>query len=163
MAPDLEILYEVSHRLLHGLSGLTGRISVDRSTRLLAFMDETIIYFLARSENVDRDLYFADRDIRSILDKTINDIILCLVDISEECLKKAKRNIPDTYRDTILACHEFLGEIVLKVAPLVRHRNETIHQYLKVNWQNIVTVKSKVPSIKEFVETARVVLTEEPN
>jgi hypothetical protein len=72
VAPDLEILYEVSHRLLHGLSGLTGRISVDRSTRLLAFMDETIIYFLARSENVDRDLYFADRDIRNILDKAIN-------------------------------------------------------------------------------------------
>ncbi len=126
----------------------------------MAFMDETIIYFLARSENVDRDRHFADRDIRNILDKTINDIILRLVDISEGCLKKAGRDIPDTYRDTILACHEFLGEIVLKVAPLVRHRNETIHQYLKVNWQNIVTVKSRVPSIKEFVETARAVLTE---
>ena len=136
---------------------------MDRSSRLLAFMDETLIYFLARSQNVDRDRYFADRDIRNILDKTINDIILCLVDISEECLKKGKRSIPDTYRDTILACHEFLGEIVLKVAPLVRHRNETIHQYLKVNWQNIVTVKNRVPSIKEFVDTARAVLTDEPN
>ena len=131
-------------------------------------MDETITYFLAKSEHVDRDRYFADRDIRNILDKTINDIILCLVDIfeiedSEECLKKAKRDIPDTYRDTILACHEFLGEIVLKVAPLVRHQNETIHQYLKVNWQNIMTVKSRVPNIKEFVETARAVLTEKPD
>lgn len=130
-------------------------------------MDETIVYFLAKSENVDRDRYFADRDIRNILDKTINDIILCLVDIfeiedSEECLKKAKRDIPDTHRDTILACHEFLGEIVLKVAPLVRHRNETIHRYLKVNWQNIVTVKSRVSNIKEFVETARAVLIEKP-
>jgi uncharacterized protein YutE (UPF0331/DUF86 family) len=93
----------------------------------------------------------------------INDIILCPVDISEECLKKAKRDIPDTYRDTILTCHEFLGEIVLKVAPLVRHRNETIHQYPKVNWQNIVTVKNRIPSLKEFVETARAVLTESPN
>ncbi|MGA2226689.1 MAG: hypothetical protein ABSH41_19795 [Syntrophobacteraceae bacterium] len=42
----------------------------------------------------------------------------------------------------------------------MRHRKETIHQYLKVNCQNIVTVKSGVPSIKEFVETARAVLTE---
>ena len=78
-------------------------------------------------------------------------------------MKKAKRDIPDTYRDTILACHEFLGEIVLKVAPLVRHQNETIHQYLKVNWQNIMTVKSRVPNIKEFDETARAVLTEKPD
>lgn len=51
--------------------------------RLLAFIDEAIEYFLSRIENIDRDLYFADRDKRNILDKSINDIILCLVDLSE--------------------------------------------------------------------------------
>ena len=126
---------------------------VDRKTgRLFAFIDETIDYFLSKAENVDRDLYFADRDKRNILDKSINDIILCLVDLSEECLKKNKRNIPDSYKDTILACHEFLGDIVLKVAPLVKHRNDAIHQYLKINWQNIVTVKNRVAEMREFVE-----------
>lgn len=120
--------------------------------RLFAFMDETIEYFLSRIENIDRDLYFADRDKRNILDKSINDIILCLVDLSEECLKKHKRDIPDSYKDTILACHEFIGDTVLKIAPLVKHRNEAIHQYLKINWQNIVTVKNRVVEIKEFVE-----------
>jgi len=126
---------------------------VDRKiSRLFAFIDETIDYFLSRIENIDRDRYFADRDKRNILDKSINDIILCLVDLSEECLKKNKRDIPDSYKDTILACHEFLGEIVLKVAPLVKHRNEAIHQYLKINWQNIVTVKNRVVEIREFVD-----------
>jgi uncharacterized protein YutE (UPF0331/DUF86 family) len=120
--------------------------------RLLAFIDEAIDYFLSRIENIDSDLYFADRDKRHILDKSINDIILCLVDLSEECLKKNRRDIPDSYKDTILACHEFLGDIVLKVAPLVKHRNEAIHQYLKVNWQNILTVKNRVVEIREFVE-----------
>ena len=125
---------------------------------LLAFLDETVDYFLSRAEGVDRDIYFADRDKRNILDKSINDIILCLIDIAEECLKKNKRNIPDTYRDTILACHEFIGDIVLKIAPLVKHRNETIHQYLKVNWQNIVIVKSKISEIKEFVNKVKKIL-----
>ena len=125
---------------------------------LLAFLDETVDYFLSRAEGVDRDIYFADRDKRNILDKSINDIILCLIDIAEECLKKNKRNIPDTYRDTILACHEFIGDIVLKIAPLVKHRNETIHQYLKVNWQNIVIVKSKISEIKEFVDKMKKIL-----
>ena len=127
----------------------------NRVKRLLSFADETIDYFLSRLEGVNRDRYFADRDIRNILDKSINDIILCLVDLSEECLKRNKRNIPDTYRDTILACHEFIGDIVLKIAPLVKHRNETIHQYLKVNWQNIAVVKRKTGDIKEFVEDIR--------
>lgn len=128
---------------------------MDRIERLLGFIEDTIPYFLSKLGKVDKDLYFADRDIRSILDKTINDLILCLVDIAEECLRKNKRTIPDTYKDTILACYEFLGETVLKVAPLVKHRNEMVHQYLKVNWQNIVTVKNKVPEIKKFVDKAK--------
>ena len=119
--------------------------------RLIAFLTETLEYFETKLTGVDRDRYFADRDIRNILDKTINDIILCIVDICEEVLKSKKRAIPETYRDTILACHEFLGDCVLAIAPLVRHRNEMIHQYVKINWQNIVTVKQKVDAVKVFV------------
>jgi uncharacterized protein YutE (UPF0331/DUF86 family) len=77
------------------------------------------------------------------------------VDIAEEILKANNRNIPETYKDTILACHEVLGDIVLKISPLTRHRNETIHQYLKINWQNIVTVKNKLQDIREFAEQAK--------
>lgn len=126
-----------------------------RLNRLLSFLTETIDYFLRKIEGVDRDRYFADRDIRNILDKSINDIILCIVDISEEILKGHKRNIPETYKDTVLACYEFIGDIALKIAPLVKHRNETIHQYLKINWQNIITVKDRVPDIREFIERTK--------
>lgn len=122
----------------------------DRFEKLISFLEETVDYFLKKAEDVDRDRYFADRDIRYILDKAINDIILCLADISEEVLKSKGRSIPDSYKDTILACHEFVGDIALKVAPLTKHRNEVVHQYLKVNWQNIVTVKGKINEIKEF-------------
>lgn len=127
----------------------------NRINKLLAFLDEIIDYFLHKVDGVDRDRYFADRDIRNILDKTINDLILCVVDISEEILKRQKRNIPETYKDTILACHEFLGDTVLKIAPLTKHRNDTIHQYLKINWQNIFTIKNKISDIKEFEDKAK--------
>ncbi len=92
-----------------------------RLEKLVCFLNETIEYFLSRLQGVDKDRYFADRDIRNILDKTINDIFLCVVDIAEECLKRHNRTIPDTYRDTILACYEFVGDIVFKIAPLVKH------------------------------------------
>ncbi len=127
----------------------------NRLDKLLLFLAETMDYFLRKIDGIDRDRYFADRDIRNILDKTINDIILCIVDISEEILKGQKRNIPETYKDTILACYEFIGDTALKIAPLVKHRNETVHQYLKINWQNIITVKDRIPDIREFIEKTK--------
>lgn len=120
-------------------------------SNLLAFHDETVEYFNSKIKGVNKELYFADRDIRNILDKTINDLILCLVDISEELLRINKRRIPDTYKDTILACYEYVGDIALRIAPLTKHRNETIHRYLKINWQNIVTIKNKLPDMKEYI------------
>lgn len=131
---------------------------MEQAARLLEFLEETIDYFTRKTEGVDRDRYFADRDIRNILDKTINDIILCVVDICELCLRRGKRTIPETYKDAVLACYELLGDIALKIAPLVKHRNETIHQYLKVNWQNIVAVKTRTADIEEFLERARTFL-----
>ena len=130
----------------------------DKTSKLFSFIEDSINYFLTKIEGVERDRYFADRDIRSILDKTINDIILCIIDISEECLKQNERAIPDTYRDTVLACYEFFGDVVLKIAPLVKHRNELIHQYLKVNWQNIITVKNRITDIREFLKKAKSVM-----
>jgi uncharacterized protein YutE (UPF0331/DUF86 family) len=127
----------------------------DRLNSLLTFMDETIDYFFRKLEGVDRNLYFADRDIRNILDKTINDLILCMVDIAEECLRRRGRAVPNTYKDTLLACYEFLGGAATAVAPLVKHRNETIHLYLKTNWQNIVTVKNRIPQIRTFVQSVK--------
>jgi uncharacterized protein YutE (UPF0331/DUF86 family) len=134
---------------------------LERVNRLLDFEKDTVRYFLAKVQNVDKDRYFADRDLRSILDKTINDMILCLIDIAEECLKKHHKTIPDTYRDTILACYEILGEVVLRVAPLVKHRNEAIHQYLKVNWQNIQVVRNRIADIEKFMDQAAVAFTSE--
>lgn len=32
---------------------------------------------------------------------------------------------------------------------------ESIHQYLKVNWQNIVTVRAKIGEIREFADRVR--------
>ncbi len=123
--------------------------------KLSVFLNETTAYFLRKIEGVERDKYFADRDIRYILDKSINDIILCVVDLAEEILKKNKKAIPDTYKDTILATHEFIGDVALTLAPLPKFRNETIHQYLKINWENIQAIKTKLPAIREFSEKTR--------
>jgi hypothetical protein len=62
--------------------GTERSLGLDRHERLLKFLEETIAYFLSKVEGVDRDRYFASSDIRNILVKAINDIILCVVDIA---------------------------------------------------------------------------------
>ncbi len=66
-----------------------------------------------------------------------------------------RTGISGTYKDTVLACYEFVGGSTLKVAPLTKHRNEVVHQYLKINRQNILTVKNRVPEIRDFEERIR--------
>jgi len=119
---------------------------------LIDYLSETVEYFLKKFEKTTKELYFADRDTRYILDKSINDIILCIVDICEEILKINKRRIPDTYKETILACYEFIGDLAIKLAPLAKCRNEVVHQYLKINWQNIQIVHNKITEIQEFIK-----------
>ncbi len=66
-------------------------------------MDEAIIYTFSQEVKTWIEIATSRTETFAIfLTKPSTDIILCLVDISEECLKQAKRNIPDTYRDTIL-------------------------------------------------------------
>ena len=140
--PHLDTLYNVAHKALHEAESIR--------FRLLSFLKGIIEYFQNKVNGVGKDIYYADKDIRYILDKCTNDIIFCIVDLCEEVLKKHNREIPDTYKENVLACYEFLGDIVYKIAPLTKHRNETIHQYLKINWQNIVTVKNKISEIESF-------------
>ena len=97
-------------------------------------------------------------------DKTIR-LFAFLDETTDYFLSRAEGVDRDAYfadRDkrNIRACHEYIGDIVLKISPLVKHRNETIHQYLKVNWQNIVIVKSKMDAVREFAEKMRKLLVE---
>jgi len=70
--------------------------------KLIDYLSETIEYFLQKIQNVNEDLYFANRDIRYILDKSINDIILCIVDICEEILKINKSFISEVLAKLLL-------------------------------------------------------------
>jgi uncharacterized protein YutE (UPF0331/DUF86 family) len=67
-------------------------------------------------------------------------------------LRFKKRNIPKTYKDIILVTFEFVGDIAYKIAPLTKCRNETIHGYMNINWENVKTVRNSINEILSFVE-----------
>ena len=110
---------------------------------ILAFLKEEISYFKTKSKGITFDDFTSDKDLRKILNSTLNEIVLATVDLAGECLKKAGKRIPNTYREIILSTRELLGDIAIKAAPLAKLRNETIHEYMNVNWKNVQYLKSK--------------------
>lgn len=116
---------------------------------IIAFLKEEISYFRAKSKGVSFDKFTSDKDLRKILNATLNEIVLATVDLAGECLRKAGRRVPNTYREIILTTRDFLGDIALKAAPLAKLRNETIHEYMNINWKNIQYLRSKGLNVVE--------------
>ncbi|MEW6419847.1 MAG: HepT-like ribonuclease domain-containing protein [Nitrospirota bacterium] len=116
---------------------------------IIAFLKEEISYFNIKSKGVSFDKFTSDKDLRKILNATLNEIVLATVDLAGECLRKAGRRVPNTYREIILTTRDFLGDIALKAAPLAKLRNETIHEYMNINWKNIQYLRSRGLNIVE--------------
>lgn len=102
--------------------------------------------------NADKDAYSKDPILKRAVDKSLNDIILASVDLAANFLRLKKRTLPKTYREIVLATFEFVGDSATKMAALIKCRNETIHDYLKLNWENVKTIKNARPEIEAFVE-----------
>lgn len=118
------------------------------------FLAKEMDYFSVKVKGVTRDQYFADPDIRHILNSCINDIILCCVDIAANVMLLSNSKPSRSYRETVLSAFEFLGDIVYSIAPLTKRRNEVTHEYLKLNWDNIQDIKESLSKIREFSSKA---------
>lgn len=116
---------------------------------IIAFLKEEISYFKIKSKGITHDKFISDKDLRKILNATLNEIVLATVDLAGECLRKSQKRIPNTYREIILSTREILGDIALKAAPLAKLRNETIYEYMNINWKNIQYLRSKGLNVVE--------------
>lgn len=122
---------------------------------IITFLKEEISYFKAKSKGVSFDKFTSDKDLRKILNATLNEIVLATVDLAGECLRKARRRVPNTYREIILTTRELLGDVLLKAAPLAKLRNETIHEYMNINWKNIQYLRTKgLEIIEQYLKKA---------
>jgi uncharacterized protein YutE (UPF0331/DUF86 family) len=116
---------------------------------ILSFLEEELLYFKEKSKGVSYEDFVSNKDLRKILNATLNELVLAMVDIGGECLRKANRRVPTTYKEIILSTREILGDIALKAAPLAKLRNETVHEYMNINWKNIQYLKSKGQKIMD--------------
>ncbi len=126
---------------------------------ILSFLKEEIEYFEAKAKDITFEDFTSNKDLRKILNSTLNELVLALVDLAGECLRKGGRRVPTTYREIILTTGEILGDIAIKAGPLAKLRNETIHEYMNLNWKNIQYLRAKgLGIIREYVDIAENIL-----
>ncbi len=127
---------------------------------IMDFLREEADYFKEKSAGLTYEEYSSNKDLKKILNSTLNDLVLAVVDLAGELLKKARKRVPNTYRDIILASRSVVGDIALKVAPLAKLRNESIHEYMNVNWKNIQFVRSSgIDVVEEFISKTEAFLS----
>lgn len=123
----------------------------DKIHELEGFIISEVDIFLKMLQDTDKEIYTRDPILRRAIDKSLNDIILACVDLASIFLRIKKRTIPKTYKEIILSTYEFIGELAVRIAPLTKCRNETIHGYLKANWENVKAVKNIKDEILSYV------------
>lgn len=125
--------------------------SLRKIKQLHVFIQQEMDIYIKMLETVDRNVYFNEQILRKAIDKTLNDIILACIDLTTLFLRIKKRVVPKNYRDIILSSHEFVGDLSYKIAPLVKCRNEAIHGYLKINWENVKVISKAKDDILSYV------------
>jgi uncharacterized protein YutE (UPF0331/DUF86 family) len=102
---------------------------------------------------IDRKLFTADRDVRRNLERWVENLVNCSIDIAKVILAAEGRNIPSTYRETLREIgttryfDEKFGETLSKWAGL---RNILAHEYIDLRWE----------SIRKFIDSAEPVFVE---
>lgn len=122
---------------------------------ILAFLKEESNYFEIKAKGVTFEEFTSNKDLRKILNATLNELVLALIDLAGECLRNSGIRVPVTYREIILSTGELFGDIALKAAPLAKLRNETVHEYMNINWKNIQYLRAKgLTTLKDYVAKA---------
>jgi len=120
-----------------------------RLIRYIDFMESELSDF-PKFSKVDWRAYNEDKDLRRNLERWIENIINCSIDIAKVILASKERRIPATYKEvlkelgSIQPFDETFGDSISQWTSL---RNILAHEYLDIRWG----------SIKRFLKTAETV------
>jgi uncharacterized protein YutE (UPF0331/DUF86 family) len=118
----------------------------ERLIRYVDFMESELSDF-PKFSKIDWKTYTGDRDIRRNLERWIENIVNCSIDIAKVILVSEDRRVPTSYKGVLKELgatqhfDESLGEDISQWAFL---RNILAHEYLDIRWT----------TIKKFIQTA---------
>jgi len=133
----------------------------ERLIRYLSFLTDELADF-QKFSTVSWKAYQADRDLRRNLERWIENIVNCSVDIAKVILVVENRGIPATYREALRelgSTPHFSEEFGDSIAHWVSLRNILAHEYLDIRWNSIRRfIRSAEPLFRELAEGTKSLL-----
>jgi len=118
----------------------------ERLIRYVDFMESELSDF-SKFSNIDWKVYSEDKDVRRNLERWIENLVNCSIDIAKVILVVEERRIPQTYKEILKelgATQHFDEEFGENISQWAVLRNILAHEYLDVRWN----------SIKKFIQSA---------
>ncbi len=94
---------------------------------------------LSKFKNLKKEEYFEDRDKRRNVEKWVENLVMCAIDISKIILAGEKKEIPETYRKTL---YNFVKRFLdrnsaHRFSEFAWLRNIIFSEYLDMKWEEI--------------------------
>lgn len=126
----------------------------ERLIRYIDFLESELSDF-KKFAGVDWKTYSEDRDLRRNLERWIENLVNCSIDIAKVILIAEDRIIPPTYKEVLRELgatpyfDEEFGNSISKWATL---RNILAHEYLDIRWNSIKKfIQSSEPVYRELI------------
>lgn len=113
---------------------------------------------LGELKNLSMEEYLQDRNKRRNVERWVENLVMSAIDISKIVLASEKREIPQTYRDSLLLfCIRFMGEdTASRFSQFAEMRNILAHEYLDMRWERIKNFIKDASSLYPiFIENVR--------
>ncbi len=132
--------------------------------RLIRYVDfiESELSDFSKFSKIDWKTYNEDRDIRRNLERWIENIVNCSIDIAKVILVPEDRRIPTSYKGILKELgatkyfDETFGETISQWASL---RNILAHEYLDVRWRPINQfIQTAEPIYRQLIATIKLLL-----
>ncbi len=130
----------------------------ERLIRYVDFLEAELADF-PRFAGMDWKAYQSDRDLRRNLERWIENLVNCAIDIAKVLLVCDGRTIPSTYREALRELGSLpyfepeFGEDISRWAGL---RNILAHQYQDVRWRSIDRfLRESEPSFRKLCQAIR--------
>jgi uncharacterized protein YutE (UPF0331/DUF86 family) len=133
----------------------------ERLLRHLDFLKEELKDF-PKFKKLNRKVYIENRDSRRNVERWVENLVNCSIDIGKIILTVRNRPIPETYREvlsnlgTLPNFTEAFGEELSRWTKL---RNILAHEYLDIRWTNIKAfIDEAEPTFKELANKVEALL-----
>ena len=123
-------------------------------------IEETLQFIAQEMEEFDREYgdktyqdYYSDRKLQKLMDKTVEDILTALIELSGTLLVQKGKRV-ESYRQILREAALVYGlgnKKAEELSHLAIERNRIVHRYLDIRWDSIREYRERIPLIREFL------------